>query len=107
MQHGCVTGAHVIRQRESECRTALPGPRSYNLNAGTVYIFWYNTTTTPGTIGSTTNLIYQIGIATGSAAHISLDNGIAFSSGIAVAVSTSATSSAAPGTGLVITTLYK
>lgn len=85
----------------------LYGYTIYNPNAGTVYIFWYNTTTTPGTIGSTTNLIYQIGIATGSAAHISLDNGIAFSSGIAVAVSTSATSSAAPGTGLVITTLYK
>lgn len=85
----------------------LYGYTIYNPNASTVYIFWYNTATTPGTIGSTTNLLYQIGIPTGSAAHISLDYGVVFSTGIAVAVSTSATSSSAPGTGLVITTLFK
>lgn len=78
-----------------------------NTNAAVVYLMYYNTTTTPGTIGSTTNLLMEIGIPAGSAANVSFDNGIAFSSGIAVAVATTATGNTAPGTGLTITTIYK
>lgn len=78
-----------------------------NPNASTaVYVFFYNTTSAP-TIGSTTNLQYEIMIPGGGAANVFFDSGIAFSSGIYVAVSTSATSSAAPGTGLVITSIYQ
>jgi hypothetical protein len=77
-----------------------------NTNASTVYVFYYNTATTPATIGSATNLLFQIGIPAGASANVSFDNGIAFSTGIAVAVSTSATTSVAPTNGLVITTLY-
>lgn len=85
----------------------LYGYKIGNTNASTVcYVFFYNTTSAP-TIGSTTNLIDQLMIPGGSAAVWSDSNGIAFSSGIYVAVSTSATGSSAPGTGLVITSLYK
>jgi hypothetical protein len=76
-----------------------------NPNAVTVYVFYYNTTSAP-TIGSTTNLVDQIGIPAGSAANLMHTIGLAFSTGIYVAVSTSATSSAAPSTGLTITTYY-
>jgi hypothetical protein len=78
----------------------------FNPNSGTVYIFVYNTTSAP-TIGSTTNLIYQKGLPAGAGANIEFEFGIPCSSGIYVAVSTSPTSSAAPSTGLVLTTLYE
>jgi hypothetical protein len=78
-----------------------------NPNAATnVWLFFYNSTSAP-TIGSTTNLIYQIMIPGGSAANVAFDNGIAFGTGIQVAVSTSATSAAAPATGLTVSSIYK
>jgi hypothetical protein len=84
----------------------LYGYRITNTNTGTAYVFWYNTTSAP-TIGSTTNLIDVIGIPGGASANIgATSTGIACSSGIYVAVSTSPNSSAAPSTGLTITTLY-
>lgn len=81
------------------------GYEVFNPNSVTVYVFFYNTTSAP-TIGSTTNLITQMGIPAGSGAVFNHTIGITFSTGIYVAVSTSATSAAAPSTGLVITTLY-
>jgi hypothetical protein len=68
---------------------------------------YYNTATTPGTIGSTTNLILEIMIPAGASTSVGFENGIAFSSGIAVAVATTATGNTAPATGLTITTIYK
>lgn len=81
------------------------GYEIFNPNIATVYVFFYNTTSAP-TIGSTTNLITQMGIPAGSGAVFNHTIGIAFSTGIYVAVSTSATSAAAPSTGITITTLY-
>jgi hypothetical protein len=78
-----------------------------NPNASVAYVEYYNTATTPGTIGATTNLVYEMMIPAGAAANVSLPIGIACSSGIAVAVATTATGAVAPGTGLTITTFYK
>ncbi len=77
-----------------------------NPNSVPVYVFVYNTTSAP-TIGSTTNLIYEKMIPANAGSNQEFGLGIPASSGIYVAVSTSATSSAAPSTGLVLTTLYK
>jgi hypothetical protein len=84
----------------------LYGYGVFNPNTSTVYMFWYNTTSVPS-IGSTTNLVFEIGIPAGAAANVSFDNGIVFLAGIYVAVSTSATVAVAPSTGVVITSLYK
>lgn len=77
----------------------------FNPNSVTVYVFIYDTTSAPS-IGSTTNLIYQKGIPAGESSNQFFDLGISTSNGIYVAASTSPTSSAAPSTGLVLTTLY-
>ena len=78
-----------------------------NPNAYTIWLMYYNTATTPGTIGATTVLLFEVGIPAGSSANVEFANGLAFSSGIAVAVTqTSASSSSAPG-GVTVTTLYK
>src|ERR1035437_180915 len=79
----------------------------FNPNALSVYVFIYNTATTPGTIGATTVLLYQKGLPAGAGSNEFFNIGLAFGTGIAIAVSTSPTSSAAPSTGLVLTTLYK
>jgi len=78
-----------------------------NPNNTPAYCEYYNTATTPGTIGSTTNLLLEIMIPAGGTANMEWSNGIAFSSGIAVAVATTATGNTAPGIGLTITTIYK
>jgi hypothetical protein len=78
----------------------------FNPNSGTVYVFIYNATSAP-TIGSTTNLIYQKGIPAGAGSNVEFQFGIPCGTGIYIAVSTSPTSSAAPSTGLVLTTLYE
>jgi hypothetical protein len=78
-----------------------------NPNSAVAYVEFYNTATTPGTIGSTTNLIYEMMIPAGAAANIALPIPIYCSAGIAVAVATTATGSTAPTTGLTITTFYK
>jgi len=78
-----------------------------NPNNTVAYVEYYNTATTPGTIGSTTNLIMELMIPGGATANMEWSNGIPCSSGIAVAVATTATGNAAPGIGLTITTLYK
>jgi hypothetical protein len=78
-----------------------------NPNATVAYVEYYNTATTPGTIGATTNLVYEMMIPAGAAANVALPIGIVCSAGIAVAVATTATGAVAPGTGLTITTFYK
>lgn len=77
----------------------------FNPNAVPVYVFIYNTTSAPS-IGSTANLIYQKGIPAGAGSNQEFKLGIPCSTGIFIAVSTSPTSAAAPGTGLILTTLY-
>ena len=78
----------------------------FNPNAVTVYVFVYNTTTSGNAIGSATNLIYQKGLPAGAGSNWLNDFGVPCSSGIVISVSTSATSTGTPGTGLVLTTLY-
>ena len=80
-----------------------------NPNASVVYVTFYNTATTPGTIGATTNLVLEIMIPAGSTANVSFPDSaaIAFSSGIAIAVATTATGNTAPATGITTTTIYK
>lgn len=85
----------------------LYGYMIYNPNASAVFVEYYNTATTPGTIGATTNLILEFAVPGTGAANVNFTNGVAFSSGIAVAVATTATGAVAPGTGLTITTLFK
>ena len=83
----------------------LGGYSITNTNTGFVYVFFYNAASP--TVGSTTNLLFQIGIPASGAANVEFAAGIAFSSGIYIAASTSATSSSAPSTGVTVTTLYK
>jgi hypothetical protein len=71
------------------------------------YVEFYNTATTPGTIGATTNLVFEMMMPATSAANVSLPFPIYCSAGIAVAVATTETGAVAPGTGLTITTLYQ
>jgi hypothetical protein len=83
----------------------LGGYSIFNPNSATEYVFFYNTASS--TIGSTSNLLYQIGIPGGAAANVEFGKGIAFSTCIYVAASSSPTSSVAPTAGLIVTTLYK
>ena len=78
----------------------------YNPNAAAVWVSWYNTKTAP-TIGSTTNLLFQVAVPAGATLNIEFTNGIDFNTGLYVAVATTATGSTAPATGLTITTVYK
>lgn len=84
----------------------LYGYAIYNSNASAVYVFWYNTTSGP-TVGSSTNLGYEIGIPAGAAANVAFPQGIPFSTGIYVAVSTGATGATGPGSPVTITSVYK
>lgn len=84
----------------------LYGYAIYNPNASAVWVMYYNQTTAP-TIGSTTNLIFEVGIPAGTTINLSSTDGIVFSSGLYVAVATTATGSTAPGTGVTITTIYR
>lgn len=77
-----------------------------NPNTSAAYVFFYNVTSI-GTIGSATALILEVMIPAGATANVAFDNGIAFSTGIMVACSTTATGSTAVTTGLTITSLYK
>jgi hypothetical protein len=83
----------------------LGGYSIFNPDTVVEYVFFYNAASP--TVGSTTNLLYQIGIPAGAAANVEFGKGIAFGTGIYLAASSSATSSVAPTTGLVVTTLYK
>lgn len=78
----------------------------YNPNASAVWVDWYNTKTAP-TLGSTTNLLFQVAVPAGATVNVEFSNGIDFNTGIYVGVATTATGSTAPATGLTITTVYK
>jgi hypothetical protein len=83
----------------------LGGYAITNSNTALAYVFFYNAT--GPTAGSTTNLVYQIGVPAGGAANIEFACGIVFSSCIYVVASTSPTSSAAPGVGITVTSVFK
>jgi hypothetical protein len=85
----------------------LYGYRAYNPNTAVAYLLYYNSTTAPGTPGSTVNLIDEVGIPAGTLAQIEGPNGTAYSVGIYAAVSASPSGSSTPGVGLIVTTLYK
>lgn len=85
---------------------ALYGFDWFNPNAGTAYVFIYDSATAP-TIGSTTGLIYEKGIPAGAGSNFSFSVGIKSVNGLYIAVSSSPNSSSAPGTGLVLTTFYQ
>lgn len=85
----------------------LYGFSVYNPNGAATWVMYYNSTTAP-TIGSTTNLMYEIAVPAGTTiVHPITDGGAVFSSGLYVAVATTATGSTAPATGLTITTVYR
>lgn len=78
----------------------------YNPNAAATWVMYYNTTTAP-TIGSTTNLVFEFAVPNASTVNVEFSQGIQFSSGLYVAVATTANGSSAPSTGLTITTVYR
>jgi hypothetical protein len=78
----------------------------YNPNAAAVWVEWYNTKTAP-TLGSTTNLLFQVAVPAGATVNVEFGNGIDFNTGIYVGVATTATGAVAPATGLTITTVYR
>ena len=83
----------------------LYGYSIFNPNAGTVYVAWGNNASASFT--SATDLFYIIGIPAGAAANVFFAAGIAGGgNSIYVAASTSATSGAAPASGLIVTTIY-
>jgi hypothetical protein len=83
----------------------LGGYIIFNPSAATAWVFFYNNSSP--TIGSTTNLIAQVGVPAGGGAHIEFGQGMAFSAGIYMAASAAATSSSAPATALQVTAMYK
>lgn len=84
----------------------LFGYAVYNPNASAVWVEWYDTKTAP-TLGSTTNLIFQVAVPAGATLNVEFANGINFNAGIYVGVATTATGATAPATGLTVTTVYR
>ncbi len=106
---GCLTNVQQALTTSVNVKATagqLYGYTISNPNTSVAYVEYYNTTTTPGTIGSTTNLILEVMLPAGATANVFFDTGVSFSSGIAVAVATTATGSVAPSIGLTITTIY-
>jgi hypothetical protein len=78
----------------------------FNASAATAWVFVYDTATTP-TVGSTTGLIYQKGLPAGAGSNeVFPAGGRAFQLGLWIGVSSSATTSGTPGTGLTLTTMF-
>lgn len=78
----------------------------FNASAATAWVFVYDTASTP-TVGSTSSLIYQKGIPAGAGSNeVFPAGGRAFQLGLWIGVSSAATSSSAPGTGLTLTTMF-
>lgn len=79
----------------------------HNPSAATTFIQFFNVATAGAvTIGSTTPT-FVFALAAGASANVEFANGIAFSSGIQVAATTTATGSTAPATALVAGVFYK
>jgi len=83
----------------------LGGYIIFNPSVATCWVFFYNVASP--SIGSTTSLLAQVGVPAGGGAHIEFGQGIAFSTGIYAATSSSSTSAVAPATALQVTVLYK
>ena len=77
----------------------------HNPSAATTFVQFFNAAGAV-TIGSTTPT-FSFGIAAGASANVEFTAGIAFSSGIQVAATTTATGSTAPATALVAGIFYK
>ena len=67
----------------------------YNNNAGVSYVNFYNTNTAP-TSGGTTTLFFSLGIPANGGANVFIPQGIAFSSGIGIAITTLRNGTIAP-----------
>lgn len=77
-----------------------------NPEASKTYLHFYNTAQGSVTVG-TTNPLFSLEIPAGSAANVSLPQGVAFGTAITVAATTTAGGNTAPSTGLSLVCWYK
>lgn len=84
----------------------LGGYRLYNPNASVEYVQVFNLATGSVALGTTTPT-YFFSIPPGATANVEFANGIAHSTAISIAATTTATGSTAPGTALAGFILYK
>lgn len=101
-----------VRQALTTNAQIIVGPGTFlgfdwfNPDAATSYIFVYDTATSP-TIGNLPGLLYEKGLPAGAGSNeVFPAGGRAFQNGLWIAVSTSPTTGSAPGTGLVLTTMF-
>lgn len=78
----------------------------YNSNSVVTYVQFFNTQASGVTIGTTTP-VYSIGIPALSAANLMSPTGIAHSTAISIAATTTRAGSTAPGTAIDINIFYK
>jgi hypothetical protein len=84
----------------------LYGYYAYNPEAAVTFVHFYNTAQGSVTVG-TTNPLFTIAIPAGAAANLALPYGIAFSTAITVAATTTAGGNTAPSTGVSLVVFYK
>jgi len=78
----------------------------YNPNASVAYVQFFNTASGSVTLGTTTP-VYSLGIPAGSAANVEMSNGIAHSTAITIAVTTTRAGSTGPGSTVDYNVFYK
>ena len=78
-----------------------------NSGSAAVYVQFFNAATTGAVTLGTTTPLFQTWIPAGGGRNVSFDSGIAFSSGIVVAVTTTRTGSTAPSTAADWNAFYK
>lgn len=83
----------------------LGGYAITNSNTAMAYVFFYNSAYP--TVGSATDLLYQIGVPAGGAVNVEFSLGITFGTYLTIAASASVSSAVAPTTGVTVTTVYK
>jgi hypothetical protein len=78
----------------------------YNANASVAYVQFFNTATGSTTLGTTVP-VYSLGIPAGSAANVELGMGIAHSTAITIAVTTTRAGLTGPGSTVDYNVFYK
>lgn len=78
----------------------------YNPEAAVTFVHFYNTASGSVTVG-TTNPLFTIAVPAGAAANVGFPYGIAFSTAITVAATTTAGGNTAPATGASLVVWYK
>ena len=84
----------------------LYGYYAYNPEAAVSFVHFYNTASGSVTVG-TTNPLFTIAIPAGSAANLMFPHGVAFSTAITVAATTTAGGNTAPATGVSLVVWYQ